>query len=319
LEPVLEAENVYRIPVYTPFGTPPTNVYVLMGDKVGLVDCGLGHPKTREELHAGLAQLGVEPEDVGVVVVTHAHVDHMGMAGEFPSAQVFAGQGDVHKLHDYRQHLREYMGVVRGLMKEWGVSDETVQALVEAFRGFAQMAQSVPGARGLSSGEVLEGLGFPLEVVEFPGHTEGLIGLYRRKDELLLSSDHLLSEITPNPGLFTDEDPPRSGLEAYVASVRGLREMDISLVLPGHGPVFQEHKERIDTILTHHEERLRVVRGAVGEGSTAYTASRRVFGELDSTNIFLAVRETFGHLEILVRDGLVEVQRQGPVDVYSAP
>src|SRR5660398_332694 len=124
------------------------------------------------------------------------------------------------------------------------------------------MAQSVPGARGLSSGEVLEGLGFPLEVVEFPGHTEGLIGLYRRKAELLLSSDHLLSEITPNPGLFTDEDPPRSGLAAYVASVRGLREMDISLVLPGHGPVFQEHKERKDNILTNNEERVRGVRGA---------------------------------------------------------
>lgn len=318
MEPVLEADNVYRIPVYTPFGTPPTNVYVLMGDVVGLVDAGLGHPKTREELHAGLTRLGVEPEDVGVVVVTHAHVDHVGMAGEFPAAQVFAGAGDVHKLIDYPQHLREYMEVVRRLMAVWGVPAETVEALAEAFRDFNLMGESIPGAKALSSGEVLEGLGPPLRVLELPGHTEGLVGLYREKDGLLFSSDHLLSAITPNPGLFTDEDPPCSGLQSYIASLQGLRALDISRVLPGHGPVFGGHGERIDTIITHHEERLELVREAVAQDSTVYAAMRRVFGTLDSTNIFLAARETFGHLGILVRDRLVEVRREGPVDVYSA-
>lgn len=51
-----------------------------------------GGPAEREVLIGLLADRGVRPEDIGVVVCTHGHIDHVGNAGLFPSARFVLGQ-----------------------------------------------------------------------------------------------------------------------------------------------------------------------------------------------------------------------------------
>jgi glyoxylase-like metal-dependent hydrolase (beta-lactamase superfamily II) len=62
------------------------NCYVLPdGDRVTVVDCGVWRPDLPDgglaALEAGLEGAGYALADVGRVVVTHAHIDHYGLAG----------------------------------------------------------------------------------------------------------------------------------------------------------------------------------------------------------------------------------------------
>ena len=42
-----------------------------------------------------LAQLGVKPEQISIVAISHEHFDHTGQAGDFPSAKLLMGKGDI--------------------------------------------------------------------------------------------------------------------------------------------------------------------------------------------------------------------------------
>ncbi len=69
------AEGVHRL------GSTHHNFYVIAeGGKVTVVDSG-GSRDIRQ-LDAGLAALGMGPGDVEVVLITHAHTDHMGSAAQ---------------------------------------------------------------------------------------------------------------------------------------------------------------------------------------------------------------------------------------------
>lgn len=306
MAPTEVAAGVFRIPVHTPFGTAPTNAYVLRGDRVGLFDTGLRHARSRADLHAGLASLGLALDDVRVVFLSHAHVDHHGLAHEFRGAAVVGGAADVAKLRDFPAHMAAYAEAVAGLLPVWGVPAALVTRLEARLRDLLDAGVSVPWAGPLAEDAVVEGFGPPLRVLTLPGHTEGGIGLYRESDGTLLAGDHLLEQITPNPGLFTAEDPVTSGLGRYVASLERLAGMPVRLVLPGHGPPFSGVAARIREIVAHHEERADVVEEIFDDGRSVFQVVEAMFPGVDALNAFLALSEVFGHVELLRASGRLE-------------
>ena len=75
--------NLYRIPVPLP-GNPlkELNAYLLRGkDRALLVDTGFRQDPCRQALFSQLAELGLKPGDVDVLL-THLHSDHSGLAPE---------------------------------------------------------------------------------------------------------------------------------------------------------------------------------------------------------------------------------------------
>src|SRR5688500_15850004 len=68
-------------------GIESVNAYLLPdGDRLMLVDCGVWHPEPHDDhglgaLEAGLHQHGYALRDISRIVVTHAHIDHYGLAG----------------------------------------------------------------------------------------------------------------------------------------------------------------------------------------------------------------------------------------------
>jgi glyoxylase-like metal-dependent hydrolase (beta-lactamase superfamily II) len=312
------ADGVYRIAVHSPFGTGPTNAYVLRGDRVGLFDTGPANSIAREDLLGGLGRLGLAPADVDLVVVSHGHVDHHGLADEFTAARVVTGRREVHKLTDLELHLEQYMSVAVDLLVSWGVPTKAREGVAEFILGLVRVATSLPGAQPVDEGCVLDGFGPPFVVRELPGHTEGLIGLHRPYDGVLLAGDHLLPDITPNPGLYTLETPPRSGLADYVVSLGRVLELEPTIVLPGHGAPFGDAAGRVEEVLMHHRERLEVVRAAAGSGQTVFEIATRLFPGVEPGHVFLAGREVYGHLQILEHDGRVSSSVVAGLDVFEA-
>jgi len=145
-----------------------------------------------------------------------------------------------------------------------------------------------------------------LEAIHVPGHSEGQIVVHDARRNILFSADHVLERVTPNPNIYAPAYRGHvNGLADYVASLEGLRSLprDV-LVCPGHGAPFRGLHARIDSILSHHRERLgQILRHLEdGRGRTVLEVAQRVWPELSVGDTGLACREVHGHLDLLERE-----------------
>lgn len=90
-------------------------------------------------------------------------------------------------------------------------------------------------------GEVVAG-DYTFKVLHTPGHSPGSICLYEGKNRFLFSGD----TVFPN-GFFGRCDLPLGNRKAMIQSLKRLKEMDIDIMLPGHGmPVFSKADRQIE-------------------------------------------------------------------------
>jgi len=166
-------------------------------------------------------------------------------------------------------------------------------------------------------------------VLPTPGHTPGSVCFFDPQEGRLFSGDHLLEKITPNPLVeIENQDPLKRGyksLSSYLNSLEVIRDLDVALVLPGHGPSFSNHQKRIDTITSQHRMRRKEVLNALTahderasslHGMTLYAISRQLFPGLKNWDVFLGLSETRAHLEMLEEEGLVRSHQVKGLQLY---
>jgi glyoxylase-like metal-dependent hydrolase (beta-lactamase superfamily II) len=167
-------------------------------------------------------------------------------------------------------------------------------------------------SRTLTEGERLEFRDRTLTVHHRPGHSPTDTVFHDADRRMLIAADHLLPHISSNP-LITrplDEGAQRPhALETYIASLRLTREMDLDIVLPGHGDPFTGHAELIDKRFALHERRAEKLYGLIAERPrTAYELAQALWGNIAVTQAFLTLSEVLGHTDLLVAEGRVAVE-----------
>ena len=311
---------LHRLSVPTPFPVGPVNVYVVEEeDGLTLIDVGPRFDPAREGLRGGLAALGYRLHDVRRIVLTHVHSDHAGMAAEVveaSGAQVLTHPLNFPELADYAAERERRLAFYAALMQEAGMPPEVMAQIAAARRGYSRFAQAVRPDLPLEDGAVLRLGGEPWRVLHTPGHTGGLVCFYQPQRRLLLSSDHLLRDVSSNPIV---EPPRREGeprprrLLDYLAQLKRVAQMEIDLALPGHGPPITDVKGLVEQRLAFHRERAQQVLSVLDAGErSAYEISLALFPDLDPINRFLAVSEVIGHLDWLEEEGKVASRMDGP-------
>ncbi len=309
-ESALAAVGVHRLPIPIPFTAAggPVNVYAIeeAGGGLMLFDSGLGTPEAQAALEAGLRALGRGFDQVTRIVVSHGHVDHYGAArfvqerhgGELP---VFVHPGDAGKVDEAGQPWAERAPVYGAYLARQGVPPEVVEAVNRGGERSFAMARRVPSVRPLAAGDVLRTRELSLEVLHMPGHTPGLVCLYDRARPLLLSDDHLLAKVSPNPliELGPDgEDGFFRPLLAYLESLARTRALEIDLVLPGHGPPFGGHRQVIDGLLSFYGKRQARIAALLRDAPrTAYEITRALWPAARPGDTFLTLSEAIANLE----------------------
>ncbi|MGH8998197.1 MAG: MBL fold metallo-hydrolase [Acidimicrobiia bacterium] len=299
-------DDVLHAALPTPFPVGPVNCYLLAAEPVTLVDPGMVFPDSLAALEALLASAGLRVADVEVVLVTHGHPDHYGAAGwvaERSAARVVCGAAERVKV--LGRKIPGYMPLLAGL----GMPAD----LIERFPTLRESTVDhivYPTPEALTScgdGDVLAAGGRDWTVVETPGHAAGHLSLWDPGARVLLSGDHLLPHITPNPALEADDAPGgrRRSLIEYLDSLPRFAALDPAVVLPGHGPAFTDVDQLIANLRRHHEERSVKVAALVAEmGSpTPYDVAMRLFPTLTGFSVMLGVSEAVGHLDLLVAEG----------------
>jgi glyoxylase-like metal-dependent hydrolase (beta-lactamase superfamily II) len=201
------------------------------------------------------------------------------------------------------------------LLRWAGVPLSVMMQLAKVQRGLHQYAEPLTPDHLVTDGDVLELGGDAWHVLHTPGHTGGLICLYQPDRHLLLSSDHLLRDISTNA--MVDPPPPGSTerprrLVEYLAQLRRVAQLDVKLTLPGHGPPITDHRGLIEERLAFHRERgHRILETLEDHSLTGYQIAEILFPGLDLVNTFLAISEVIGHLQWLETEGQVDHTQRG--------
>jgi glyoxylase-like metal-dependent hydrolase (beta-lactamase superfamily II) len=311
----LRSLGVARLAIPIPFAEAGGTVNVYAIDEpdgsLTLFDASLGTEEARQALVRGLAAIGHRVEDVRRIVVSHGHIDHYGAARfvrERSGAWVLVHPADADKVtgHGARASLLEYAGYLDRL----GVPADAIVRMGETYRSHQHLAEPLDAVDPLAPGQELRFRCFTGTIVPMPGHTPGLVCLHAPAHRFMLTADHLLARISPNPLLELGpggEADKFKALVAYLGSARRLADLDLEWILPGHGAPFTGHRAVVDTLRVFYEKRQARIRRALADRPlTAYELVPLLFRRAASFDLFLMISEIVGNLEVLEERGEVE-------------
>jgi glyoxylase-like metal-dependent hydrolase (beta-lactamase superfamily II) len=301
-------DRVARIAIPLEFFSVPVNVLVLLGEPLVVIDTGPRIPLARERTLAGFEQLGKRLQEVGHVIVTHHHVDHLGLLEDWVArgARAWAHQDELENCLDVPASLERRLPGYRKIARSWGFSDELLEKVCRDHLRWGNLAGKV--ARASVSPIPGEDTLLPLEgrrlrAIHVPGHSEGQIVIHDEEANVLFSADHILERVTPNPVVYAPTYRGRmNGLKDYLESLEKLASLprDV-LVCPGHGAPFRGLHARLDEIRRHHLERRERIRDRLTDrNQTVLDLVEQLWPGIDRPNVVLASREVFCHLDLLV-------------------
>jgi len=206
------------------------------GKDLTLIDAG--YPKDIGGVVASVEQLGHRIEDIRAVLITHAHVDHVGAIPALLARHrvpTYAGERELPMLLGERHEQATTWDVVsrcwRPRVAKWAVT---------IARAGAQTEVRLPETQPLQSDSTLDLPGAP-RPVPCPGHTSGHTAYLLGDAGIVVTGDALITghPIVARTGpqqlpTFFSHAPAQmsAGLDA-------LASVDADTVLPGHGPVWR--------------------------------------------------------------------------------
>lgn len=317
--------GIHRLRIPTPFAVGRVNCYLIEDDPLTLVDTGPNSGKALDELEHQLSDLGHSIAGIELVVLTHQHIDHLGLVEIIESrsgAEVAAIDVAVAHMAGYSERADADDEFAGSLMLRYGIPQDMIFALRSVSRSFRGWGSHANVTRPLHDGELLELRDRKLEVQLRPGHSPSDTLFWDADRKVLLAADHLIAHISSNPLLSrpldgSDERP--KALVRYIESLRLTRELPAEVVLSGHGEPISDHVKLIDERLKMHDRRAEKLYGLIAERSrTAYELAQELWGNVAVTQAFLTLSEVVGHVDLLIGAGRVREVADGEVVRFEA-
>ncbi len=318
--------GVHPIAVPTPFLVGAVNAYLVEDDPLTLVDTGPNTGTALVALEAGLAARGHRLEDVERVVLTHQHLDHLGLAqlvADRSGAEVCALDRLVPWLEDYDAACAADDRFADAVMARNGIPHDLrmgLRTVGSVARGYGAGARvDTP----LVAGGELAFRDRSWTVLHRPGHSPSDTVFHDRERRALIAGDHLLGHISSNPLVtrpLADGADRSHALLDYMASLRATRALELDLVLPGHGAPIEDHRGLVDERLRLHERRAAKILRGLGESGplTAYEIALSMWGKVAVSQAFFTLSEVLGHLDLLVSRGQVREEFDGALARFAA-
>jgi glyoxylase-like metal-dependent hydrolase (beta-lactamase superfamily II) len=317
--------GIHCLPIPTPFAVGRVNCYLIEDEPLTLVDTGPNSGKALDELTARLAERGHELSDLELIVVTHQHIDHLGLVEilvEHSGAEVAALGAAAQRLAAFDEDAEAEDEFAVEVMLRNGIPEDVTVALRSVSRSFRGWGSHVAVTRPLDDGGTLELRDRRLTVLHRPGHSPSDTVFWDEERRILLAADHLLPKISSNPLITRPLDGSEQRTQAlvtYIDSLKKTREMPAEIVLPGHGEPITEHAELIDSRMAGYDRRKEKIYKLIAQQPrNAYELAQALWGNVAVTQAFLTLSEVIGHADLLVNEGRVREADDGAVIRYEA-
>lgn len=285
-----------------------TNAYLTEADEgLALIDAGIPGERSVARLDDALDELGATTADVSRILLTHGHWDHCGLV---PTLR--ARHDTPVALHDadlaivQRGHISSAQWDAdwdRWLDELGAPSDPRPELLRRAHQMRGDAIDVAPDHRitadfrsALRDGEV--------QTILTPGHSAGHVVFVDHGRGILFAGDHVLPAINPNVSRLPGSEP--DPLTSYLNSLAAVRELDVTVALPGHGDPFSDLSGRVDELRAARERRLTAVTSLVAENrpSTVWELAQRYswrvsWAEMNAITQLGALGEIYAHLTCL--------------------
>ncbi|HYR08523.1 MAG TPA: MBL fold metallo-hydrolase [Longimicrobium sp.] len=308
-------EDIHRISTPMPGRPPQVNAYLARCGDGGwmLVDGGLNTEEAWAALDAGVRSAAGGWDAVAVHVVTHMHMDHVGLAArvrDASGAAILTGRLDAERMAHAAAHPDEEAGYRAALLRRCGAPDEMVRTVEELQRSARPFTATLDfdGVLDGEEGEVPGAAGW--RFVWTPGHTAGHVSLFRPADRVLIAGDAVLPRITPTLGVNRQRADPVGDYAAALARLEALRP---ALVLPGHGEAPEDGVGRIRELRAAADgetETVRALLDAEPRSCWQVVDARYPGREMPPATRMLALRETLAHLDRLASAGRASVRQE---------
>ena len=305
------------------FGMKTVNAYLFKTPVPTLIDCGENSDESWSALNEQIERQGVAITDIERVIITHAHVDHIGMAQRVVDASdckvwvtplVYPWAIQLEEMKKLR------VGMIEKTFSAFIQGDEAFQNMWDAVRSLFSSTDSFwlpiqeKAIVQFDLEDQLELGGRQWEIIHVPGHCANQTCFYDRENKELISADMILN-ITPTPVIEYDagrEDHRSRGLSELLESYDKIAALEIETVYPGHykemgdpTPLIEFQKNRID-------QRVSQTLGFIEEGTTQFS---KLLDRLYPNRISMpAANMLIGYLDLLedqgkikVRDGVIEL------------
>lgn len=336
--------GVHCLAIPTPFAVGRVNCYLIEDDPLTLLDAGPNSATSLTALEAALDTHGHRIEDLQRIVVTHQHIDHIGLVQILAArsgAEVCALDRLAPWLADYRHQMEQNDSFSAAIMLRNGIPQDVVHALRAVSASFRAWGAAAHVTRPLAEGEQLEFAARAWRVLHRPGHSPSDTVFWDETSGELFGGDHLIKLISSNPlisrpledeagnahtqaGAASDDAQKQSvsdtvkrphALMSYLESLRLTREMELSIVLAGHGEPVEDHVALIDERFRMHERRADKLHGLIAQQPrNAYELAQEMWGNVAVTQAFLTLSEVLGHVDLLIDEArVIEREANGVV------
>jgi glyoxylase-like metal-dependent hydrolase (beta-lactamase superfamily II) len=303
--------GIFQMPLTLSGFSPDTvNTYLIREDDgFTMVDTGWDSPPAVESTERQLAEIGARLSDIKRVIVTHCHIDHFGMCPRLKNdygARIFIHGNELGLIKTRFTGGDNYLPLTDQYLRSHGVpADELIPP--EFQLPMPQNLASVSPDVLFKGGEEFSAGNYHFKVINTPGHTPGHISLFEYQKRFLFSGDVLLPTIATNAAMHVQHI--QFPIEQYLNSLLTLKDMDIDRILPGHEYIFGNHRQRIEELFTHHQEKVTEVSKSFinGTAKTAYDVAGEVFhketrdfwNKMTGWNKRFAILQTVARLESL--------------------
>jgi len=297
-------------------GVPHCNAWaVACAGGIVLVDTGMHYAGSMTDLERALGDVGLTLEQITLVLITHAHIDHWGQAGPIldrAGCELWMHPNHRHgtaSLENPEATLSERLEIGR----QSGVSEAALDGYVERIKQMGSgVARLVEPDRPLVDGVVIDTDLGSWHVYETPGHAPSHVCFFQPERRLLISGDHLLGRVS----LYFEYGYSPDPIGEFLRSLAVIETLNARLCLSGHGRTFTDVQAHIDANRVLVTRDLEAVLEALARGPrTALEVVSGVFeGPLTPARTTWRLTETLCYLRHLEVTGRAAREPDGALE-----
>lgn len=303
---ITERVHTVATPPGTYAGGPPTqtpNIHIIIdGGEAAFVDSGFPDEASVKLRLDYLAQFpGVR---LKYIFLTHHHFDHSSGADTYrkqTGAQIVCHVLEEPLIRNPREEAPQ------------DFDQPQDQERAERYRQWREEAAKAVPDLTASDGDLFTIGDAHIRVVHTPGHTAGSACYLLEEEKVLFTGDTLLGL-----GTVAISPPPWGDMVQYMQSLHRLKEMDLALMCPGHGPTIQAPRRKVEELIAHRGERDRQILDCLAKGVTRVEDMvAAIYPELDKRLIPSARGQVRSHLYKLEVEGRVKSRQEGEETLYT--